>query len=94
MKVNRRQVLQAAAASTVAGSAARALQVTTGAAPGAPNWATVRDDFPWINRRLWLTAADFHPLSIHSQRAVEEYMKVRVNGPAEGSSRDRVGIPN
>jgi hypothetical protein len=28
----------------------------------AADWSRVRQDFPWLKNRLWLTAADYHPL--------------------------------
>lgn len=76
MKLHRRGFLQATAGLAVAG-----------AATGGPDWAKVRADFPWLKRKLWLTAADYHPLSIHSLRAVEKYFAFRVHGPGEGHDR-------
>lgn len=50
------------------------------------DWAAVREDFPWLKRRLWLTAADYHPLSVRSLAAMERHLRYRVHGEGEGSS--------
>lgn len=78
MKLNRRSFLQSAAALAAAPQADR-------------NWATVRDDFPWLQQKLWLSAADYHPLSVHSLRAAERYLAWRVYGPGEGRDRFTAG---
>jgi selenocysteine lyase/cysteine desulfurase len=89
MKFNRRQVLRSAAASAVTSAAAQAFQAD---APGVtPNWAAVRNDFPWLQRKLWLTAADYHPISIHSFRAMEAYIRSRAYGPEDGPQGQRAG---
>src|SRR5687768_3015042 len=50
------------------------------------DWAAVRADFPWLRRRLWLTAADYHPLSIRSVAAMERHLRSRGHGEGSGSS--------
>ena len=50
------------------------------------DWAAVRADFPWLQRRLWLTAADYHPLSVRSLAAMEKHLRYRVHGEGGGSS--------
>jgi selenocysteine lyase/cysteine desulfurase len=50
------------------------------------DWNLVRADFPWLKRRLWLTAADYHPLSIHSLSAMERHLRYRTHGEGEASS--------
>ncbi len=88
MKLNRRELFRSAAASAVAASAPRAFQSAAAAAPaGGRDWAAVREDFPWLKQKLWLTAADYHPIGIHSLRAMEKYLAWRVHGTGEGSSR-------
>jgi hypothetical protein len=52
------------------------------AARGRPRLGKVREDFPWLKEKLWLTAADFHPIGIHSLRAMEKYLASRVHGPS------------
>ena len=83
MKINRREWFQSAAASAVASSAA----VGSAATAGAPDWSKVREDFPWLKEKLWLTAADYHPIGIHSLRAMEKYLAWRVRGPGGDGSR-------
>ncbi len=73
MKIDRRQLLQAAAASAAASQTRSS----------AIDWPAVRNDFPWLQSRLWLTAADYHPMSIHSYRAMEEHLRSRVYGENE-----------
>jgi selenocysteine lyase/cysteine desulfurase len=75
MKVNRRGFLGVAAG----------LAVPAGGA--AVDWPKVREDFPWLKRKVWLTAADYHPLGIHSLRAAERYLAYRTQGPGEGRDR-------
>ena len=59
-------------------------------APPAPqkgvDWNRVRDDFPWLKRRLWLTAADYHPISVRSLSAMERHLRHRAYGEGEQSS--------
>ena len=78
MKPNRRDLLRSVAAA--------ATPATTRAAAGVPDWAAVRQDFPWLKRKVWLSGADYHPISIHSLRAMEKYLAWRVHGPGEDRS--------
>ena len=75
MKIHRRQLLQAAVATAAASPS------------GTPDWAAIRKDFPWLESRLWLSAADYHPVSVHSYRAMEDYLKLRVYGDSDESWR-------
>jgi selenocysteine lyase/cysteine desulfurase len=50
------------------------------------DWNVVREDFPWLKRRLWLTAADYHPLSTRSVAAMERHIRYRAHGEGSGSS--------
>ena len=86
MKIDRRQLFQAAVVSAAATSTAETSQAAQNPS-GATNWAAVRKDFPWLESKLWLSAADYHPISIHSYRAMEEYLKSRAYGPSDESSR-------
>jgi len=83
MRANRRQFL--------ASTAALAAAVTAGTGPrvkdGKVDWDAVRNDFPWIQNSLWISASDYHPLSINAQRMVDAYYKWRVGGPQGGGSR-------
>jgi selenocysteine lyase/cysteine desulfurase len=78
----RRKLLQGAALTaglTATASKAAAQQ------PGT-DWNRVREDFPWLKRRLWLTAADYHPLSVRSIAAMERHLRYRGYGEGQGSS--------
>jgi selenocysteine lyase/cysteine desulfurase len=67
-----------------------ALQAAPAGASAAPtDWSKVREGFPWLKNRLWLTAADYHPIGIHSLRAMESYMNYRAYGPGDGRSNFR-----
>lgn len=48
-----------------------------------PDFATVRADFPRAEEKLWLAAAETHPYSIYTLRALEEYTQFRALGPGE-----------
>src|SRR5688572_30287520 len=87
MKLHRRQLFQTAVASAVATSTSSAFQ--SAPKPGTADWSALREDFPWLKTKLWLTAADYHPISIHSYRAMEDYLKSRAYGESSESSRQR-----
>lgn len=46
-----------------------------------PDFAAIRADFPRAEEKLWLAAAETHPYSIHTLRALEEYTQFRALGP-------------
>lgn len=50
----------------------------------APDFEAVRADFPRAARKLWLAAAETHPFSVHTLRAIENYAQYRALGPGEG----------
>jgi len=97
MSLNRRRFFGTAASWASAGALASALGSKAAAAftvtphseppqPGAvPDWNAVRKDFPWVDRKIWLSAADFHPIGLHSRRAADAYYAEFVDGPGEGS---------
>src|SRR5262245_5236574 len=49
-------------------------------------WSKVREDFPWLKNRLWLTAADYHPLSVPAITAMERHIRFRGHGEGGGGS--------
>jgi selenocysteine lyase/cysteine desulfurase len=67
-------------------SAAGVAAAQTSPAQRSIDWSAVRDDFPWLKRRLWLTAADYHPLSRRSIAAMERHIRYRGHGEGAGSS--------
>src|SRR5712692_1520501 len=65
--------------------------LVAGAAAAAPqqkdlDWNAIREDFPWLKHRLWLSAADYHPMSIRSMAAMERHLRYRTYGVGNGSS--------
>jgi len=52
----------------------------------AIDWNAIRNDFPWLKSRLWLTAADYHPLGARSIAAMERHLRARGYGDGTGSS--------
>lgn len=83
MRANRRQFL----ATTAALAAAATTESTPRVKDGQVDWDAVRGDFPWIGNSLWLSASDYHPLSLDAERMVETYYKWRAGGPLGGGSR-------
>jgi len=83
MKLTRRELCASAALGVAAANphSLRSSQTTS------PDWSAVRAAFPWLKNRLWLTAADNHPIGIHSLKAMERYLNGRVYGPGENSAR-------
>jgi len=79
MKLDRRKFLRATAVLSAA-SAAQSAETST------PDWTKVREDFPWLKRKVWLSGADYHPIGVHSLRAMERYIAYRAHGPGEGRS--------
>jgi len=80
----RRKLLKAIPAAGLA--AAQAGSAQTGSESKPIDWNAIRQDFPWIKRRLWLTAADYHPLSRQSIAAMERHLRYRRDGEGAGSS--------
>jgi selenocysteine lyase/cysteine desulfurase len=88
MRTNRRQFLASSAALAAATtSSPKRSALGPVVRNGKVDWEAVRNDFPWIHNSLWISASDYHPLSIHSQRMVDTYYKWRVGGPRGGGSR-------
>jgi selenocysteine lyase/cysteine desulfurase len=58
--------------------------------PGAvPDFTSARNDFPWGQNETFLNNAGWHPIGIHSIRAMERYLEYKMKGP--GEDRDEVG---
>jgi selenocysteine lyase/cysteine desulfurase len=47
---------------------------------GSPDFSVVRSEFPRAAKNLWLAAAETHPFSVHTLRALEEYSQYRAMG--------------
>lgn len=50
----------------------------------APDFASVREDFPRAKDNLWLANAETHPFNVHTLKALEDYCEYRTLGPGEG----------
>jgi selenocysteine lyase/cysteine desulfurase len=48
-----------------------------------PDFTAIRADFPRASRKLWLAAAETHPYSVHTLKALEAYTNFRTLGPGE-----------
>jgi selenocysteine lyase/cysteine desulfurase len=85
MALNRRQFFKATAAVIGAASTRQVeAQSSMSTSGGSPDFAKVRADFPWIQRQVWLSGADYHPIGVHSIKAVENYTAYRAKGPGDG----------
>jgi len=51
------------------------------AAAARTDMATARADFPWAGKQTYLNTATEHPLSVHTTRAMEEYLHALTHGP-------------
>lgn len=86
MRLSRRQLLQTIGA----GALAARPQLLAGAPAGTPapegalDVTSVRADFPGMARRVWLAAAEYHPFSVHTLRAIDRYATYRALGPGDG----------
>ena len=83
MKFTRRELCKSAAF----GAAAATPGTFASSQATGPDWSAVRAAFPWLKNKLWLTAADYHPIGIHSLKAMERYLNWRVYGPGENSAQ-------
>ena len=79
MKPFTRRHLVSGAAASLAGAAGAAVA----------DLSSARDDFPWGQNETFLNNAGWHPIGVHSIRAMERYLDYKLKGPGEG--RDDVG---
>ena len=75
MDLNRREFLTTAA---VVGTILRA---SPPAAAASGFGEAARADFPWSTRETFLNCAAYHPIGMHSARAMREYIDYRLDGP-------------
>src|SRR6266403_2318535 len=54
-----------------------------------PDFASLRNDFPWGQNETFLNNAGWHPIGIHSIKAMERYLEYKMKGPGQG--RDDFG---
>ena len=70
-KISRRKLLAASA------SGLAPLAATT-------DFAGLRNDFPWVQNEIFLNNAGWHPIGVHSIRAMQAYLDYKMKGPGEG----------
>ena len=88
MPLNRREFL-AGTAALLASTPETAL--SGGRPKAAVDFATLRNDFPWIENQTYINNAGVHPLSAPAARVVDQHVAYKVNGP--GSDRLFIGEP-
>src|SRR5438477_7250764 len=70
-KISRRKLLAASA------SGLAPLAATT-------DFAGLRNDFPWVQNEVFLNNAGWHPIGVHSIRAMQSYLDYKMKGPGDG----------
>lgn len=79
MNLNRREFL--AGAGALATTAPTLFAGSAGAAAAPALGASARADFPWSLKETFLNSAAYHPISVRSAQAMQEYIGYRLNGP-------------
>lgn len=74
MPTDRRSFLGAAAAVAAA--------VPAGAAE--PDWASIRAQYPWTEKQLFMNPAGWHPMRKSAIEAMHRYLEFKLYGPTEG----------
>src|SRR5579872_1165021 len=72
LKISRRKLLAGAAAGMAPLPAA------------VPDFSACRNDFPWIQSEIFLNNAGWHPIGVHSVRAMQAYLDYKMKGPGDG----------
>ena len=85
--MNRRKWLSGTGALLAAGQAPRELQSSSSASA-----LSSKADFPLAQTRTYLNNAAFHPMSVHSTRAVQEYLTRRTEGTQEPAWEVSAGV--
>ncbi|MEC7768517.1 MAG: aminotransferase class V-fold PLP-dependent enzyme [Acidobacteriota bacterium] len=80
MNLNRRELMKSVGAGALALGTSRSTAATTGAITAKPDFSAIRADFPRAAENLWLAAAETHPFSVHTLRAIEGYSQYRALG--------------
>ncbi len=78
MNISRRELL-------AGGGFAAALPAAAQNSPHqAPDFGSLRDDFPWGRNTTFLNNAGWHPMGVHTYRAMQKYLDFQLNGPGAG----------
>ena len=78
--ISRRRLLAGSAGAAAAGIPLAAQD----SAHHAPDFASLRDDFPWGRNTTFLNNAGWHPLPASAFRAMQKYLDYQLNGPGTG----------
>lgn len=65
----------------------RGTALAASAAAARADMSAARADFPWAGKQTYLNTATEHPLSVHTTRAMEEYLHALTHGP--DAARDK-----
>ncbi len=76
MPANRRSFLASAASAAAAGMPAPTRP--------EPDWAKVREEFPWTSKQLFMNPAGWHPMRKKAVEAMHRYLDFKLLGPTEG----------
>lgn len=89
MPLNRREFL----AGTTGLLASVEATARRGEAPASrKDFATIRQDFPWIDQQTYINNAGVHPISAPAARVIEQHLAYKLRGPG-GSDRMFIGEP-
>ena len=88
MALNRREFLAGTAGLL---ASAPALGQSGGQPATTPNFATIRNDFPWIENQTYINNAGVHPVSAPAARVIQQHLAYKVHGP--GPDRLFIGEP-
>jgi len=82
MNFSRRELMKTVGAGALAlGAGQNMTAASSGGVMGVPpDFSVVRSEFPRAAKHLWLAAAETHPFSVHTLRALEEYSQYRALG--------------
>jgi selenocysteine lyase/cysteine desulfurase len=84
MQANRRSFLATAAASALA-------PPPPAAAAAAVDFSSIRAEFPWNEKQLFMNPAGWHPMRKAAIATMHEYLEYKLHGPAEGRDRHASG---
>jgi len=79
MKSDRRRFLAASASLALPAAAAE------------PDFARIREEFPWTGKQLMLNPAGWHPMRKEAIAAMHRYLEFKLYGPGEGRGEHAAG---
>jgi len=57
-----------------------------------PDWAKIRQEFPWNERQLFMNPAGWHPMRRAAIAAMQRYLEYKLLGPGDGRERAASGM--